>query len=88
MVGHDYCVKHHLCGSHEIRTLASLELIKHVLHCAGLTSALREAGIIKGWRDELYPVTRAFHDAPLAVIERAAAPHFGIKVSSGSHAPS
>jgi len=51
---------------------------------ARLTSALREAGIIKGWRDELYPVTRAFHDAPLAVIERAAAPHFGIK-SYGVH---
>ena len=45
-----------------------------------MTKALREAGVIQGWRDELYPVTCAFHAPPLALIERAAAPHFGIKV--------
>lgn len=47
---------------------------------AEATAALRQAGAITGWRDELYPVTHAFAAPPAALIERAAAPYFGIKV--------
>lgn len=36
-------------------------------------------GLIDGWRDELYPAVQSFHDEPAFLIERAAAPHFGIK---------
>ena len=46
-----------------------------------VTVALRDAGLIRGWRDELYPITEDFHEPPLALIERAAAPYFGIKAS-------
>lgn len=45
---------------------------------AALTS-LRDAGVISGWRDELYPVLTSFCDPPALLIERAAAPFFGIK---------
>ena len=47
---------------------------------AEATATLRQAGKITGWRDELYPVTHAFEAPPAALIERAAAPYFGIKV--------
>ena len=36
-------------------------------------------GLIEGWRNELYPAVQAFHDDPAFLLERAAAPHFGIK---------
>lgn len=39
---------------------------------------LRKAGRVPGWRDELYPVTQSFGETPLLVMERAAAPLFGI----------
>jgi 8-oxo-dGTP pyrophosphatase MutT (NUDIX family) len=46
---------------------------------AEATATLRQAGTITGWRDELYPVTHAFEAPPAALIERAAAPYFGVK---------
>lgn len=47
---------------------------------AGVLSKLRaEDGLLTGWRDELYPVTPAFDAEPLLLIERAAAPYFGIR---------
>lgn len=42
-------------------------------------SSLKEAGIITGWRNELYPVLKSFYDPPVLLLERAAAPFFGIK---------
>lgn len=45
---------------------------------------LKQQGAIDGWRDELYPITTAFDQAPLAVVERAAAVYMGIK-SYGVH---
>ena len=45
---------------------------------AQVCAALREQGVITGWRDERYPVTRAWGTPPLALIERAAAAFFGI----------
>ena len=39
----------------------------------------REEGSIVGWRDELYPVSSSFSEAPLFLMERAAAPYFGLK---------
>lgn len=41
--------------------------------------ALAERGAIKGWRDEAYPVILGWGAEPLMLIERAAAPHFGIR---------
>ncbi len=40
---------------------------------------LAEKGIIKGWRDEPYPVTLAWGAPALMVIERAAAPFLGVR---------
>ena len=46
---------------------------------ARVLQALRSEGVIQGWRDELYPAVQAFHDDPAFLLERAAAPHFGVK---------
>lgn len=45
---------------------------------AQVCAALREQGVITGWRDERYPVTRAWGAPPVALLERAAAALFGI----------
>ncbi len=45
---------------------------------------MRAAGQIRGWRDELYPLGPAFDAPPLLLIERAAAPYFGMR-SYGVH---
>jgi len=42
-------------------------------------SQLRDAGVIAGWRDELYPVLTSFYEPPALLLERAASPFFGIK---------
>jgi hypothetical protein len=44
-----------------------------------VTAELREHAVVKGWRDELLPVSNAFSAAPICLIERAAYPLFGIK---------
>ncbi|MFQ6018374.1 MAG: DUF4743 domain-containing protein [Kiloniellaceae bacterium] len=49
---------------------------------AALAEVLRElndAGAIKGWRGEDYPVTRRWGAAPLMKMERAAVPLFGVR---------
>ena len=38
----------------------------------------REQGLVPGWRDELYPVNTRFGETPLLLMERAAAPLFGV----------
>jgi len=48
---------------------------------AAVEEALRrlaERGVIEGWRDERYPVGLGWGREPLMLIERAAAPNFGI----------
>lgn len=40
---------------------------------------LREEGLIKGWRDETYPVGTSLHSRPLLKMERAAVPLFGVR---------
>ena len=47
--------------------------------CAGIMQKLREDGSLTGWRSESYPVLTDFHSGPLALVERAAAVHLGIK---------
>ena len=42
-------------------------------------SSLKDSGITTGWRNELYPVLKSFYDPPVLLLERAAAPFFGIK---------
>lgn len=41
--------------------------------------ALRDEGLVSGWRDESYPVAADFGAPPLLTIERAAAHSFGIR---------
>jgi 8-oxo-dGTP pyrophosphatase MutT (NUDIX family) len=50
----------------------------------GVVRALEADGIVRGRRDEAYPVLLRWGEAPLFQIERAAAPHFGIR-SYGVH---
>lgn len=38
---------------------------------------LRERGLVKGWRDELYPISNGFHEKPIFLMERAAVPVLG-----------
>lgn len=45
---------------------------------------LRAEGMLKGWRDESYPVNRSYPEPPYLLIERAAAPLFGV-CSYGVH---
>ncbi|EFN51490.1 hypothetical protein CHLNCDRAFT_27994 [Chlorella variabilis] len=52
---------------------------------AAVLEQLREEGVIDGWRNELYPAVQSFHDEPAFLLERAAAPHFGIKAYAGVH---
>ncbi len=46
---------------------------------AGVTAALRDEGVIGGWRDERYPVALARNEPAAFEIERAAVPHFGLR---------
>jgi 8-oxo-dGTP pyrophosphatase MutT (NUDIX family) len=45
---------------------------------ASVLNDLRKQGRVPGWRNELYPVNQAFGETPLLVMERAAAPLFGV----------
>lgn len=38
----------------------------------------RDAGLVPGWRNELFPVNTGFNEPPLLTLERAASPIFGI----------
>lgn len=51
---------------------------------APIIHALRDEGLIVGWRDEIYPVATDFGEPPLLAIERAAARAFGIR-TRGAH---
>jgi Domain of unknown function (DUF4743) len=44
---------------------------------AAVTGQLKESGHLKGWRDELYPVSQSFYDPPVFAMERAAVPWLG-----------
>ncbi|HXM71091.1 MAG TPA: DUF4743 domain-containing protein, partial [Thermoanaerobaculia bacterium] len=49
---------------------------------AALDEALRTLaaqGVIAGWRNEVYPVTRRWGSAPVMLMERAATPYFGVR---------
>jgi hypothetical protein len=59
-------------------TDARTEAVAEVLH------AWRDAGLVPGWRDELYRVSTAFDAPPLMSLERAAASTFGI-LRYGAH---
>jgi isopentenyldiphosphate isomerase len=50
----------------------------------GVVRALEADGVVRGRRDEAYPVLLRWGETPLFRIERAAAPHFGIR-SYGVH---
>jgi 8-oxo-dGTP pyrophosphatase MutT (NUDIX family) len=44
---------------------------------ARVMQSLRSQGVVRGWRDELYPVTTSFYEPPALAVERAAAPLLG-----------
>lgn len=44
-----------------------------------VTAAMRQDGLVPGWRDEPYPVGAAFNLPPLFEMERAAVPLFGVR---------
>lgn len=56
---------------------------KRTAAVARVLRGLQEEGEIEGWRGELYPASLSFHDEPAFLIERAAAPHFGVKAYGG-----
>jgi isopentenyldiphosphate isomerase len=55
--------------------------------CASRTPAVErvlraidaDGGLLHGWRDERYPVVRAFGETPALLMERAAVPLFGVR---------
>ena len=51
---------------------------------AEVNAALREAGLIRGWRDETYAIVTALGAEPLALIERAASRFWGT-LTFGAH---
>jgi 8-oxo-dGTP pyrophosphatase MutT (NUDIX family) len=67
LVGKDLEMQPHLADS-EQRSAAM----------ATVLADLRAAGRVPGWRNELYPVNQSFGETPLLVMERAAAPLFGV----------
>jgi 8-oxo-dGTP pyrophosphatase MutT (NUDIX family) len=52
---------------------------------ADVMRSLRSEGVVRGWRDELYPVTSSFYEPPVLAVERAAAPLLGA-IEYGVHA--
>ena len=46
---------------------------------ANVMAALRDAGVITGWRDELFPVNESYGEPPVMLVERAAASLLGIR---------
>jgi isopentenyldiphosphate isomerase len=42
-------------------------------------SNLQKTGLIKGWRNELFPVSTCYQGKPLFLLERALIPYFGVK---------
>jgi 8-oxo-dGTP pyrophosphatase MutT (NUDIX family) len=57
--------------------LATPEARTHAVDAA--LRQLTARGLIRGWRDEVYPVSTEWGAAPLMLMERAAVPHFGIR---------
>ena len=66
-----------LCLSPELAA-AGTPVSERNLALAQVCLALREAGVISGWRDELYPVCETWGAAPVLLLERAAVPFFGV----------
>ena len=46
---------------------------------AGVMAALRDAGVVTGWRDELFPVNESYGEPPVMLVERATASLLGIR---------
>lgn len=63
----------------------AVDMASDLADFASRTEALDEVlrgfastGLIRGWRDEPYPVTTSFAAPPLLQMERAGIPHFGV----------
>lgn len=70
-------------ADHELRLAPALDAAgtpaeARSVAVAEVLAALRDRGVITGWRDELYPVASNLFAPPLLLLERAAVPRFGI----------
>jgi len=52
---------------------------QRTLAVAQVCHALRQKGVIEGWRNELYPVCEGWGKPPVLLLERAAIPYFGVR---------
>lgn len=83
----DECVRHRDTfergSSGELRLQQALEdskdLQRRTTAVARVTFALKERGLVTGWRNELLPVGESFSSKPVLLIERAAYSLFGIR---------
>lgn len=83
----DECARHRDAfergSSGELRLQQSLEdskdLQRRTEAVARVTLALKERGLVTGWRNELLPVVESFSSKPVLLIERAAYSLFGIR---------
>lgn len=67
-------------GTNELHMNHGINTVeKRTESMAVILSNLRDEGIIQGWRDEMYAVSKSFYDAPYMLVERAAAVQLGIK---------
>ena len=60
-------------------SLHAADIMQRTSAVGAVTLAMRDQGIIKGWRDELLPVVESFSSQPVLLMERAAYPFFGMK---------
>ena len=58
--------------------LAQRDVAYRTQAIAKVTAALRDAGVIVGWRDELHRVSESLQTPVLFLLERAAIPYFGV----------
>ncbi len=66
-----------VCLSRELAA-SSTPISERSLALAQVCMDLRRAGVISGWRDELYPVCESWGAEPVVLLERAAVPYFGV----------
>lgn len=62
-----------------VDSLVAASVDERTAALAKVTAGLHEAGLVKGWRDELLSLATSFDEPPVVLIERACLPIFGGK---------
>lgn len=73
-----FTVQNHQLRLSPALAASSTPVPERSLALAEVCVGLRQAGVISGWRDELYPVCERWGAPPVLLLERAAIPFFGI----------